>query len=104
MKKNLRHLRNLRDKKTSQEKSVYICEICGTFSNLRGYLQRPDRSHLRNLRDKKNRSTQMILPDFILFIWSFHYLIIPLQATLKWYTFKNIKENGTARYYQQTGG
>ena len=45
--------------------------------------------HLRNLRDKKkNRSTQMILPDFILFIWSFHYLIIPLQATLKWYTFK----------------
>ena len=26
--------------------------------------------------------------DFILFIWSFHYLIIPLQATLKWYTFK----------------
>ena len=30
MKKNLRHLRNLRDKKTSQEKSVYICEICGT--------------------------------------------------------------------------
>ena len=28
--KNLRHLRNLRDKKTSQEKSVYICEICGT--------------------------------------------------------------------------
>ena len=25
-------------KKTSQEKSVYICEICGTFSNLRGYL------------------------------------------------------------------
>ena len=44
--------------------------------------------HLRNLRDKKNRFTQMILPDFILFIWSFHYLIIPLQATLKWYTFK----------------
>ena len=69
-------------KKTSQEKSVYICEICGTFSNLRGvsflrgiifvpqisqiytdflwnlwwialsnlrgYLQRPNRSHLRN--------------------------------------------------------
>ena len=30
--------------KTSQEKSVYICEICGTLSNLRGYLQRPDRS------------------------------------------------------------
>ena len=25
MRKNLRHLRNLRDKKTSQEKSVYIC-------------------------------------------------------------------------------
>ena len=44
--------------------------------------------HLRNLRDKKNRSTQMILPDFILFIWSFHYLIIPLQASIKWYTFK----------------
>ena len=38
MKKNLRHLRNLRDKKTSQEKSVYICEICGTFYTLRGYL------------------------------------------------------------------
>ena len=36
--KNLRHLRNLRDKKTSQEKSVYICEICGTFYTLRGYL------------------------------------------------------------------
>ena len=69
MKKNLRHLRNLRDKKTSQEKSVYICEICGTFSDLRGYLQRPNRSplrnsvssddeknlrHLRNLRDLKN--------------------------------------------------
>ena len=47
MRKNLRHLRNLRDKKTSQEKSVYICEICGTFFNLRGYLQRPNRSHLR---------------------------------------------------------
>ena len=31
-------------KKTSQEKSVYICEICGTFYNLRGYLQRPNRS------------------------------------------------------------
>ena len=44
-----------------------ICEICVT---------------------KKNRSTQMILPDFILFIWSFHYLIIPLQASIKWYTFK----------------
>ena len=102
MRKNLRHLRNLRDKKkrpkenlcksvgqkTPMKKSVYICEICGTFSNLRGYLQRPDRSHLRNLREKNNRSTQMILPDFILFIWSFHYLIIPLQATLKWYTFK----------------
>ena len=44
--------------------------------------------HLRNLRDKKNRSTQMILPDFILFIWSFQYFIIPLQASLKWYTFK----------------
>ncbi len=29
-----------------------------------------------------------IYTDFILFIWSFHYLIIPLQATLKWYTFK----------------
>ena len=26
----MRHLRNLRDKKKSQEKSVYICEICGT--------------------------------------------------------------------------
>ena len=65
MRKNLRHLRNLRDKKkrpkenlcksvgqkTPMKKSVYICEICGTFSNLRGYLQRPDRSHLRNLRD-----------------------------------------------------
>ena len=25
-------------KKNSDEKSVYICEICGTFSNLRGYL------------------------------------------------------------------
>ncbi len=25
-------------KKTSQEKSVYICEICGTFYTLRGYL------------------------------------------------------------------
>ena len=24
--------------KNSDEKSVYICEICGTFSNLRGYL------------------------------------------------------------------
>ena len=47
MRKNLRHLRNLRDKKTSQEKSVYICEICGTFSNLKGYLQRPNRSHPR---------------------------------------------------------
>ena len=47
-KKNLRHLRNLRDKKTSQEKSVYICEICGTFYNLRGYLKRPDRSPPRN--------------------------------------------------------
>ena len=34
-------------KKTSQEKSVYICEICGTFSNLRGYLHRPNRSPLR---------------------------------------------------------
>ena len=140
-----------------------ISQICTDFlwnlwwislSNLRGYLQRPDRSHLRksvsnrhsrkspnkfriirwwkksassaksawqknvprkicvnlwNLWDffqpqgvsattgqvasaksawLKNRSTQMILPDFILFIWSFHYLIIPLQATLKWYTFK----------------
>ena len=47
-KKNLRHLRNLRDKKTSQEKSVYICEICGTFYNLRGYLKRPIRSPPRN--------------------------------------------------------
>ena len=34
-------------KKTSQEKSVYICEICGTFSKLRGYLHRPNRSPLR---------------------------------------------------------
>ena len=32
--------------------------------------------------------TDILHHDFILFIWSFHYLIIPLQATLKWYTFK----------------
>ena len=49
--------------------------------------------HLRNLRDKKNRFTQMILPDFILYIWSFHYFIIPLQASIKWYTFKFKLEN-----------
>ena len=43
-------------KKTSQEKSVYICEICGTFSNLRGYLQRPDRSHPRkSVNNRRSR-------------------------------------------------
>jgi len=47
-KKNLRHLRNLRDfKKRPKKKSVYICEICGTFSNLSWYLHRPNRSPLR---------------------------------------------------------
>ena len=40
-------------KKTSQEKSVYICEICGTFYNLRGYLQRPNRSPPR--KSESNR-------------------------------------------------
>ena len=28
----------------SPEKSVYICEICGIYSTLRGYLYRPNRS------------------------------------------------------------
>ena len=32
--------------------------------------------------------TDFLHHDFILFIWSFQYFIIPLQATLKWYTFK----------------
>lgn len=35
-------------KKLKQEKSVKICEICGTYSTLRGYLQRPNRSPPRN--------------------------------------------------------
>ena len=43
----IKNLRHLRDKKTSQEKSVYICGICGTFSTLSGYLHRPNRSPLR---------------------------------------------------------
>ena len=34
-------------RKPSPEKSVYICEICGTYSTLRGYLHRPNRSLLR---------------------------------------------------------
>ena len=38
--KNQRHLRNLRDKNSDEKsrwkKSVYICEICGTYSNPRG--------------------------------------------------------------------
>ena len=41
--KNLRHLRNLRDQNLPQ-KSVYIREICGTYSTPKGYLQRPNRS------------------------------------------------------------
>lgn len=42
-----------------QEKSVQICEICGTYSTLRGYLQRPNRSPPRKSvsnRRSKNAS------------------------------------------------
>lgn len=42
----------------------------------------------RSVQVSKACTLFYFLPDFILFIWSFHYLIIPLQATLKWYTFK----------------
>ena len=36
MKKNLRHLRNLRDKNNpTKKKSVYICEICGTKKTIK---------------------------------------------------------------------
>ena len=88
MRKNLRHLRNLRDKKNVPRKiCVYLWNLWDFFqpqgvSATTGQVASAKSAWL------KNRSTQMILPDFILFIWSFHYLIIPLQATLKWYTFK----------------
>ena len=46
-------------RKLKQEKSVQICEICGTYSTLRGYLQRPNRSPPRKSvsnRRSKNAS------------------------------------------------
>ena len=91
------------NKKSHENKICVICEICvtkkrpkknlcisvksvGLFSTSEGICN--DRTgRICEICVTKNRSTQMILPDFILFIWSFHYLIIPLQASIKWYTF-----------------
>ena len=42
-------------KKLKQEKSVKICEICGTYSTLRGYLQRPNRSPPRKSVSNRHR-------------------------------------------------
>ena len=89
MRKNLRHLRNLRDKKKRPNK--YLCisvKSVGLFPISGGICNDRTGRICEICVTKKNRSTQMILPDFILFIWSFHYLIIPLQASIKWYTFK----------------